>query len=204
MPFQHNGNTINFVSKINKAEINHNIYCHPDNIIPNENITWRELIAGQDEREDLIACHILYSPNIYRLLYERYQNDLFIFSAGWGIVRAEYKLPKYNITFSNGSNIPTYARRNNNDVFNDFNQLQGINEGELIVLLAGKDYVLPFCQLTKDIPNKKIIVHTSQSILDNNPYLNNHNFSFLHYQTNTRTNWHYEFAKRLINNEIEI
>ena len=204
-PFQHNGNTINFISRVNEVEGNsNNLYCHPDDIIPDDNITWRELVALQAVRDDLISAHDLYRPNIYSSLYDNYGNDLFIFSAGWGIIRAEYKLPKYNITFSNGHNIPAYAKRNNNDIFNDFNQLIAVNDNEPILFMAGKDYVVPFCELTEGIPNNKIIVYSSQAVLNNNPYLNNPAFQFSHYQTNTRTNWHYEFARRLINNEIEI
>lgn len=203
-PFSYNDETINFVSRVNEVILNNTLYFHPDDLIPNENITWRELIAQQEIRDDLPLAYNLYRPNIYRSLFEQYQNDLFIFSAGWGIIRADFRLPKYNVTFSNSQNIPIYARRNNDDIFNDFNHLLGTEENERIVLIAGYDYVLPFCQLTENLPNEKIIIYKNQNLLNNNPYLNNNNFQFQHYQTNRRTNWHYEFAQRLINNEIEI
>ena len=204
MTFQQDGDKINFVSNVNEVSSNNELYFHPDNLIPNENITWRELIAKQENRIDLLSTYILYKPNIYKLLFQHYGNDLFIFSAGWGIVRADYKLPKYNVTFSNGKNIPFYARRKKNDVFNDFNQLEGLDLNERIIFIAGKDYVSTFCQLTNHLPNEKIIIYKSQDVLIDNPYLNKNNFQFFHYQTNTRTNWHYEFANRLMNNQIEL
>lgn len=203
-PFRHNGEEINFVSHVNEVLINNEFYFHPDDLVPNENITWRELIAQQELNNNLTTAHELYSPPIYNSLFQNYGNDLYIFSAGWGIVRADFRLPKYNITFSNNNNIPIYARRNHNDIFNDFNQLQGINENERIIFIAGSDYVLPFCELSAPLPNEKIIIYKSGLVLNNNPYLNNNNFQFIHYQTTTRTNWHYEFARRLINNEFEI
>jgi hypothetical protein len=202
--FTHNGNTINFVSRVDEVLHNNAFYVHPDDLIPNENISWRDLIAQQEEHNDLLSAYNLYRPGIYNSLFEHYGNDLFIISAGWGIIRADYRLPKYNVTFSNNQNIPIYARRNNDDVFNDFNHLEGIEENERIVLIAGSDYVLPFCQLTEDLPNEKIIIYKNQNLLYNNPFVENNNFQFIHYQTNRRTNWHYEFAERLINNEIEI
>ena len=200
-PFMYNDKTINFVSHVNAGLPNNALYFHPDNLIPNENITWRNLIA---QLNDILPAYRLYRPNIYATLFERYGNDLFIFSAGWGIIRADFRLPKYDVTFSNNNNIPVYARRNNNDIFQDFNHLVGIEENESIVLIAGSNYVIPFCKLTRDLPNKKIIIYKNQNLLNNNPYLNNNNFQFIHYQTDRRTNWHYEFAQRLIDNEIEI
>ena len=201
--FQHNGEAINFVSHANELTPNNELYFHPDDLMPNENITWRELVAQQEIRNDLLPTHELYKPEIYNSLFQHYGNNLFIFSAGWGIVRADYKLPKYNVTFSNSNNIPIYAKRNDNDTFNDFNQLEGVDENERIIFIGGKDYVLPFCQLTNHLPNQKIVVYKNHDVLNNNPYLNN-NFQFMHYQTNRRTNWHYEYANRLINNEIEL
>jgi hypothetical protein len=202
--FIHNGEIINFVSHINEFTPNNGMCFRPDDLIPNENITWRELVAQQAIRNDLLPAFKLYKPEIYNSLFQYYGIDLFIFSAGWGIVRADYKLPKYNVTFSNGNNIPIYAVRNATDVFYDFNQLEGINENERIIFIAGKDYVLPFCQLTDHLPNEKIIIYKNIEVVNNNPYLNNNNFQFIHYQTNRRTNWHYEFANKLINNEIEL
>lgn len=203
-PFTYNEETINFVSHVNAALQNNELYFHPDDLIPNENNTWRDLVAQQEEGNNLLPAYNLYRPNIYAALFENYGNDLFIFSAGWGIIRADFRLPKYNITFSNNRNIPNYAIRNNVDIFHDFNHLEGIAANEQILLIAGSDYVLPFCQLTANLPNEKIIIYKNQALLNNNPYLNNNNFHFNHYQTNRRTNWHYEFAQRLINNEIEI
>lgn len=202
--FSHNGETINFVSRVNEVVPDNELYFHPDDLIPTENITWRELIAQQEIRNDLLKAYNLYRPSIYSSLFEHFGNDLFIYSAGWGIIRADYKLPKYNVTFSNSQNIPFYARRNNDDVFNDFNHLEGIERTERIVFIAGSDYVMPFCRQTEDLPNEKIIVYKNQNLLNDIPYLANNNFQFIHYQTNRRTNWHYEFAARLINNQIEI
>lgn len=202
-PFFHEGKEITFISHV-KKNLPDGLHVHPDDSILNNSITWRSIINEQGSRDDLIPAYELYKPDVYKLLFERYHDDLFIFSAGWGIVKASFKLPKYNITFSKNKNIPIHARRNHEDFFNDFNQLVGIDENERIILIAGSDYVLPFCHLTKGLPNKKTIIYKSQNLLNNNPYLNDHNYEFIHYQTNTRTNWHYEFAKRLINNEFLI
>jgi hypothetical protein len=203
--FTYNGQTINFVAQVPPFIEGRENYFHPDDFIPNENRTWRDLIEQQEIRNDLVHAYELYSPGIYRSLYEHFGVDLFIYSAGWGIVRADYKLPTYNVTFSNTHNKPNYAiRNNNNNHFNDFNQLLGIEANESIVFMGGLDYVIPFCSLTENLPNEKIIVYKNQNLLANIPNVANNNFQFSHYQTTRRTNWHYEFAQRLINNEIEL
>ena len=55
-PFNQNGEIINFVSHVNEVVPNNESYFHPDDLIPNENITLRELVAQQDIRNDYILC----------------------------------------------------------------------------------------------------------------------------------------------------
>jgi hypothetical protein len=202
--FIHNGLTINFVSHVDHAVDRSVIQVHPDNLIPDDVITWRELISLQEAQKNLIPAHLLYRPSIYNDLYQNFGNDLFIFSAGWGIVRADYKLPKYDVSFSRRSNVPLYAKRRPGEVFNDFNQLVGINEGERIIFIGGGDYILPFCELTMNLPNEKVVIYKNVNAVNRLPYLNIDSFTFLLYDTNLRTNWHYVFAKKLINEQIEI
>jgi hypothetical protein len=202
--FTHNGQPINFISRVNEVIENPGNYFHPDDLIPNENSSWRDVITQQEIRHDLNPAHELYQDPIYNSLFDHFGIDLFIFSAGWGLVRADYKLPRYDVTFSNRQRTPNYTRRDNNDHFNDFNQLLGLNPEEVLLFMGGMDYVMPFYGLTENMPNEKIIVYRNQNLLDNLPNLDINNFQFLYYQTNRRTNWHYEFAKRLINNEIEL
>jgi hypothetical protein len=202
--FKYNGVSVNFVSQIKGISKEKELNVRPDDKVLGESITWRELISRQESLKEVLPAYKLYAPGIYKSLYDKYGTDFYIFSAGWGIVRADYKLPKYNITFSKSQSVPTYAKRNKEDVFHDFNHLEGIDRDEEIILIAGKDYVLPFCQLTCSFPNKKIVIYTSKDLLKNNPYIKDDNFQFRHYQTTTRTNWHYGFAQKLINNHIRI
>jgi hypothetical protein len=197
-PFIHNGRMINFISQVNQVVPNDEMYFHPDDLVPNEDITWRELVKQQDLNNNLQPAYELYRPAIYSLLFQKFGKDLYIFTAGWGIIRADFKLPKYNITFSNNNNIPNYARRDIKQDFKDFNHLEGIAQNEEIILIAGRDYVLPFCKLTENFPNNKIIIYKNEELLNHNQYLNNNNFQLRHYQTNRRTNWHYEYAQELL------
>lgn len=191
-------NEISFVSSPSKESKN---YFNPDDKIPNENRTWREYINYQDNYE-LLKSFELYKPSIYNSLYEKYGNDLYILSAGWGIVNSEFKIPKYDITFS--KNAEKRLQRNTNDNYNDFNHLEKIDPSEKIFFLGGLDYLKMFYNLTKDLPNKKIIFYKNAKIYNEFPFLNNDKLiSLFQYQTNMRTNWHYKCAKDLMNNNIK-
>ncbi|MBN2695885.1 class I SAM-dependent methyltransferase [bacterium] len=208
----YNGDYIDFISHTNKIETNNKestkkLYFHPDDLIPNESKSWRDLIEDGNSSTlynlNILPAYQLYNHPIYNLLFQKYRDKLYIFSAGWGVVQAEYKLPKYDITFSQKDSIPEFIKRDRDDSrFKDFNQLE--NDAETTILIAGKDYVLPFCELTKDLNCVKIIVYTSDDVLQNNPYLENSDFIFYHYKTDTESNWYYEFANRLINGEFKM
>lgn len=199
----HKGKSINFVANKQYAPPNSNtaLYVHPDDLIADEGITWRALVEKQNS--NLLPAYQLYDQSIYQKLYQKFKNDLFIFSAGWGIIRADYQVPKYNITFSNASNVPQYAQRNSkcDRAYKSFNHLTTINSNETILLMGGSDYIRMFFAEAIQLKNKKKIIYTSDRLngLANNTIFNeNTNLEFYRYATNTRTNWHYEFAELLI------
>ncbi|PSM53107.1 hypothetical protein CBLAS_1810 [Campylobacter blaseri] len=82
---------------------------------------------------------------------------IFIFFDVWGIVRAPFKLPKYDITFSSLSGRNKYKQRMLSSLdFKDYNHLEHINKNTNIVFFGGSKYITPFCNLTKNIKNKKL------------------------------------------------
>lgn len=200
--FQHNGSKIHFVSRPDSCtQIDGNKYVRPDDLIEGEEMTWRDLIILQEDRYDLVAAYELYNHPIYRELYNHFNQNLYIFSAGWGIVRADYKLPQYDITFSRSA--PRYSRRKKNDEFNDFNQLNIRNSEDDILFIGGADYILPFCKLTKYLPNNKIIIYKSRLTAEMEEFNRRTDFSFEEYYGINRpfTNWHYTYVRNeLLNN----
>ena len=173
----------------------------PDNLIPGRKQTWREFLENNQNDTNLREAYNLYTRNEYRYLYNRYQNDFYILSAGWGLVKAKFRLPNYDITFSKSAennnkrtyNIPTYE---------DFNQLE-TNPDDDIIYVGGKDYLNLFYELTQNLPNKKIIYYKGK-IPKQLPLLNQQNFIFrnyIHSKQNQNTNWHYELAGKYSNGE---
>ena len=167
---------------------------HPDEKIPNSAISWRVYLEKHQKDKNLLMAYELYSRNEYRCLYKKFGNSFYILSAGWGLVNSEFKLPNYDITFSNSAKVNIDAKRseNNNNlpIYNDFNQLV-INDNEDIIFIGSPDYIQLFIILTQNLPNRKIIYWKSKSLRRIYP---NDTFEYRYFQTNTRTNWHYELA----------
>lgn len=175
---------------------NENTY-RPDDLIPNENITWRNYICENQSKIPLQAYE-LYTRDIYRSLFKRFGNNLYILSAGWGLVRANYGLPKYDITFSRGKNQENNRRVYNTPVYSDFNQLS-VDNKEDIVFVGTPDYLQLFFKCTEDLSNRKIIYYKKDN-LPNTHRPPNNSFLFIRYITNTRMKWYYELAMDLVKN----
>ena len=175
-----------------KADGNSINEFHPDEKMPNSAISWRVYLEEHQKDKNLLMAYELYSRNEYRCLYKKFGNSFYILSAGWGLVSSEFKLPNYDITFSNNANIGAKRSKNidNLPIYNDFNQLK-INDNEDIIFIGSPDYLKLFIILTQNLPNRKIIYWKSKSLKRIYP---NDTFEYRYFQTNTNTNWHYELA----------
>jgi len=170
---------------------NGTLYCEPDGKIINTEKTWRELVKEQNH-PDLVPAYELYKNDIYYKLFNEYDRYFYIISAGWGIIRASFKLPFYNITYSNQAKVPKYSRRTYNMKWNDFNHLledsNDFDDNSVIILFSGKDYIEPFCKMTRSIKKRKIIKYIAENIIEKEGY------EYEEYYKNG-TNWQYEAAK---------
>ncbi len=190
------GRTVKFVASPELAPLgNKYFYTHPESIAENGK-SWRENLidynANGTNPFGLKRAFQLYSRNEYRALVSKFgASNIFILSAGWGLVGAEFLLPDYNITFSNAANVPKSAKRKKRDKYLDFQQLIADKDDE-IVFIGGKDYQDLFVKLTDDNSAKKTIIYNSSSP----PKYKN--VKTAKYETNMRTNWHYELANSII------
>lgn len=201
IPFIHNNKEICFASQ-SVPGTEKKIFATPDEVIRNENITWRDLISKQENRNDLTKAYKLYKHEIYKKLYERFKNDLYIFSAGWGIVSAEFMLPNYDITFSDGKNIPDYAKRNKEFQFNDFNHLSGIDKNEIIIFIGLGKYLNSFLRLVGDLPNKKVVFYKDKMFNACAEKGTTKSIQFKRFEGGSNRKWHYLCAEDLINNNL--
>lgn len=132
----------------------------------------------------------------YRALVDKYGVvDVYVLSAGWGLIRADFLTPQYNITLKSGA--PSLTRRRTKGGYADFCHLPR-DCADAIVFLGGKDYLPLFGMLTADCAGQRHVFFNSTTP----PVIRECNL--IRYSTSRRTNWHYECAKALIRGAVAV
>jgi hypothetical protein len=171
-------------------------YARPDDVADNGQ-NWRDALLRYNEAPGsnplrLLPAYQLYTRDTYRRLVERFGIDsIYILSAGWGLIKASFLTPAYDITFSVAAE--PYKRRKKGERYRDLQMLPPDCQDE-IVFLGGKDYLPLFCTLTDGLRCPKTVFYNSGSPPAAPGCVLKRFF------TTTRTNWHYECADRLIAN----
>lgn len=147
-----NGQEVMFVADPEIAPADESYaYARPDDV-SDTGESWRAVLFTYNADPEnnplrLLPAWQLYNNKTYELLTAHCGLErLFILSAGWGLVRADFLIPAYDITFS--ANAPMYKRRRSRDCYDDSNMLP--KSQEHIVFFGGKDYVNLFCTLSSD------------------------------------------------------
>jgi hypothetical protein len=169
-------------------------YAHPDDVFESDK-SWRERLLDYNAKPaknpfNLHPAYLLYKNRVYRNLVAQFGPDnIYILSAGWGLIRSDFLTPQYDITFQ--AQAAPYKRREKNDKYNDFCMLpQDVQD--CIVYLGGKDYLPLFHNLTKNLTARKIILNNQKTV----PYYED--YQTHRYQTKAKTNWHYACAQEII------
>jgi hypothetical protein len=173
------------------------LYERPDDM-SDYGWSWREALLKYNEDSShnplrLLPAWQLYDNPVYGRLAERMGvPNLFILSAGWGLIRADFLTPYYDITFS--ASAEAYKRRRQTDRYQDLNMLGPA--AEEVVFFGGKDYLPLFCALTAGVKGKRVVFYNSGSA----PAASG--CELRRFKTLTRTNWHYECANAFVNGEL--
>lgn len=173
----------------------------PDDIREGTCSTWRAYLESYNRQSsnpnNLFPAGELYKPPIYKALIRKFgATNIFILSAGWGLVRSDYLIPYYDITFSNQGE--PYAKRCPRERFEDFNQLSilDIKSDETIYFFGGHSYLFLYRILMQNITARKVIYH-SHSASVQIP-----GFESIPSPYPGSTNWHYKCAEGFINGSI--
>lgn len=199
--FSVDGRPVKFVAHPERhREAGPHVLFRPDDLIPSRSTTWRDhLIAYNRLAENpdrLLAAAHLYGPPVYRrLLHHVGKEDLFILSAGWGLIRSDFLVPDYDITFASQSE--PWKRRTSRDRFADFVQLTqaDVVDGESVYFFGGKDYLPLYHYLTHALVARKVIYFASETIRTHEA------FEYIPYGS-SGTNWHYRCAVDFIEGRI--
>ena len=166
----------------------------PDDVAGADGNTWRQLVVEYNRAAPqrgnplrLWPAYELYEPAAYASLVRRFGLEhVFILSAGWGLVRADYLLPNYDITFSAAAE--PYKRRRRADGYQDLRQLSGVGA---VTFLGGKDYLPQFRELSAGVEGERTIFFNS-GVPPIAP-----GCTLRRYKSAARTNWHYGCAEDL-------
>jgi hypothetical protein len=180
---------------------NSNATFRPDDLIPSTLLTWRESLAAYNAKGTnpygLLSAGMLYAQPAYQKLLDYVAaENLYILSAGWGLIRSDYLLPDYDITFS--SQCESWKRRKPCDHFQDFAHLtqDRIVEDETVYFFGGKAYLPLYYTLTQALPTRKVVYYRSKSIPENGA------FKYIRYDCPGSTNWHYQCIKDFMADKI--
>jgi hypothetical protein len=189
------GKPVVFVAHPEIAPANdRHLYARPDDRSENGK-PWRQVLEEYNAHPEqnplgLYRAYQLYKNRIYKRLVDRFGIEkVYILSAGWGLVQADFLTPYYDITFSRVAE--PYKRRKKADRYQDFRMLPDQTVEE-IVFFGGSDYLVFFVKLTGTIRSKKTVFY-------NSIYAPQAAGCVLkRYDTIKRTNWHYDCANAFL------
>jgi hypothetical protein len=199
-----NGVPVMIIADPSKTPLDDSIaYAHPDDLSTN-GVSWRDALlrynaAPGNNPLGLLAAYELYSNPTYLRLKEHLGTDrTYILSAGWGLIRADFLTPQYDVTFSMAvKKDAPHKYRGKQDAYADFRCMpSGIDEP--VIFFGGKDYVPLFCTLTQGIKGCKTVYYNSSRPPEA------HGCKLVEFSTRTRTNWHYECVSAFLQGQLNL
>ncbi len=167
-------------------------YARPDDEAK-DGKTWREKLVAynkscKDENPcELLQAYKLYKNPVYRELVDTFcLKNVYILSAGWGLIRASFLTPNYDITFSGSG----YKRRRKRDQYCDSNDLESTIDEDLL-FFGGQGYLSLFCDLTQNYNGRRIVYHCTNNVTKRD------RIKYVRYPR-CFTNWQYECAKKVM------
>ena len=173
------------------------VYARPDDVSDRED-TWRTVLEQYNASQGgnplgLLPAWRLYRNPTYEMLAERVGPErLYVLSAGWGLIRADYLTPNYDITFSKAGNVEPLKRRGHRDIYSDFELPSGIADS--LVFFGGRDYIPLFCRLTANAKGHRTVFYAGSGAAAPGCTLRRFGEPF--------TNWHYQCARAFLEGEL--
>jgi hypothetical protein len=196
------GQRVKFVARPEEAPDSREwLYARPDDPSDVPEQSWRMRLeaynAAGDNPFGLLEAYRLYRHPVYRELVRGLSvSNVFILSAGWGLVRADYPLPLYDITVVKpAKSADNYKWRQPTDNYHDFCHLHADDPGP-IILMAGRAYLGLFQELTDILTFEKIVFYASDSPPSQSGWRT--------IRFRKSTNWQYSCARAFLAGEVAI
>lgn len=207
--FAKDGRTVHFVARPEFAPKNTEIlYARPDDLSDTKGKTWRQCLEayvterGLQNPYGLSQAYRLYRRKSYSNLTNRFgAKNVFILSAGWGLIRADFLTPTYDVTFNRRAKESNpMAFLPSTSGWHYFQQIP-IQSREPVVFLGGRDYLPLFESLTEPLHGKRIVferIEPRKKFDKGRPYKG---MEMRPFAVAARTNWHYQCADALASGE---
>lgn len=175
-------------------------YKHPDDPSDSPGWSWRQRLRRYNKKQidnplRLKPAYCLYGHPVYRELVNKLGvTNVFILSAGWGLVKADYLLPDYDITLKHLNGIDAYKYRRSDDRYQDFNHLPASTES--IVYFGGQDYLPLLDKLTRRLACEKIVFFATSQPPAHREWKTIRFDRF--------TNWHYSAAREYLAGRLSV
>jgi len=175
-------------------------FAHPDDLRP-DGRSWRQYLVDYNARDtNPIGLHRaidLYAHPVYAHLASRLPPErLYVLSPAWGLVRADYRLPNYEVSFSHGAHVPVHARRAEAQTWQDFNTIEA-GAGDEIVFIGSKDYLAAFDALTRNSPAQRL-AYRSSGTGKGSPGLKFRRYEAKTKEAKNKAQWYYDLAYQLV------
>ena len=208
-PWHYDGREIKFVANPTKCkEPGPNVcYYRPDDRIPGITMSCREILNQYNESREEIPgffqstsfkkAYELYMNPIYKDLVSEFKEDcVFILSAGWGLVRSDYLLPSYNITFSRSARV---CNKRTEDDFSwcDYSQMENMALGkeDKIYFFGTSAYRPLYYHLTCKVAGTKKVYYCGTNKPEEATEYEGQGYKYEWYRNKPFQNWPYVCAK---------
>jgi hypothetical protein len=186
------------------------IYARPDDESDHQGQSWRNRLEAYvahdaDNSLGMRQAYLLYKHSAYGRLVEHFGiSRVFILSAGWGLVRADYLLPAYDVTFNQRAKQKNPAAYSTSIEGWSFFQQLPKNDKEPVVFLGGRDYLPLFERLTLSLQRKRIVFVRAAEAGSVRRSPGSFSCELREFHVAARTNWHYQCAAALATGELEV
>lgn len=205
------GRSIHFVAAPELCPaVPNTLYARPDDKSDQPGLTWRDRLEAYIDQEksnplDLREAYRLYKHPAYATLVRSFGvQRVFILSAGWGLVRADYLLPAYDVTFNRrAKEKKPSAFCASVDGYQFFQQISKNSKGP-VVFLGGRDYLPLFDLLTSSLHRDRVVFVRAEEAGSLKKKQSRYAFEERPFPVAARTNWHYQCAQALAAGKISL
>lgn len=195
-----NGNILNFVADPERSSsVPLFRPVHPDDD-DGTGETWRSRLLKYNQHYSatgenpfgLHAAGALYRNPAYAAVSGSLPaENFYILSACWGLVRSDFLIPNYNVSFSRSQGVPAYAVRSGLKGWQDFNMLD-LRSTLPLIYVGGRSYLQAFALLSGGYQGPRIAYHNLSEV----PEIDG--IEMRRFDTAIKTNWYYQLAHELV------